>query len=247
MVRARTAKASALTAGHGKAPRGGRLGTVRVSGFQWYACLGPGRKGFGHASGERCSGLDLRSCDRCPGYAARDVNRQDSGVAYGSTRTGWRSRCATAVTFTVNSTSLACTGSGDPGRTLLEGKAGLAPVPPLKFNVHVLAVGGRGSGVPVPVPLSEAQQGIAFHRTSAGRIPAGRDCPELLASDRPLPLRRRSADCPSFPAPRGRGCGSDTRCGRGNPRSGCGSAPFLRRAPAPHPSRHGRARGCHCG
>ena len=59
-------------------------------------------------------------------------------MAYGFTATGWRSRCATEVMINVNGTSFLHTGSGVPGRTLLEGKVGLAPMPPLNFNVGLL-------------------------------------------------------------------------------------------------------------
>ena len=39
------------------------------------ACLAS--KENDHVSGERCSGLDLISCDRSPGYAAQGINNRE--------------------------------------------------------------------------------------------------------------------------------------------------------------------------
>lgn len=65
-------------------------------------------------------------------------------MAYGFTATGWRSRCATEVMINVNGTSFLRTGSDLAGRTLLEGKVGLAPMPPLNFKIGL----PRYNGVP---------------------------------------------------------------------------------------------------
>lgn len=125
----------------------GALG--RVSGFPRSTCLGPGRQGNGHDAVERCSRLDLLSCDRGPGYAARGVNGRDSAMACGSTQSGWRSRCATEVMIQ-DCTSFAGTGSGEPGRTLVGGAVGLVPASP-QVQLTPLAQLWRVLGVPVPV------------------------------------------------------------------------------------------------
>ena len=194
---------------------------VQVSGFQRSACLEPGREGIGHGAGERCSGLDLLSCDRCPGYAAREVNEGDTkwhmALAYGMACSP-RHR----VFFDVNGTSCVGTGSGVPGRIVLEGMAGLAPMSPLKFNLGFRARYGVPreflfpySDVPFRIhPTSGAPTGREAHRAPLRcRLPA----PSLAAGDR---SESQAAAHGGRPAPLGRRADPDPRGGSAPPADG---------------------------
>jgi hypothetical protein len=155
------------------APGGGALAPVasghpgisgalgRVSGFQRSACRGPGRKGSGHDAVERCSGLGLLSCDRCPGYAARGFKGRESDMACGSTQMWWRSRRATEV-MNKGCTSFAGTGSGGPGRTLPGGMMGLAPCLPSSSTYAcfwALKGAGRSCSRTAQGPMARADVG----------------------------------------------------------------------------------------
>ena len=119
-----------------------------------------------HGSGERCSGLDLISGDRGPGYAARGINNRGirSGVSLlrlrgdvlaTSPSSPWVSRISSAPPLCAPARVI-------PGRTLLGVKVGFAPVPSLNFKLRRLALSDECLEVPVPVLLQTRSNAARF-------------------------------------------------------------------------------------
>jgi hypothetical protein len=109
----------------------------------------------GHVSVQRCSGLDLNGCDPGPGYAARDVTQGAFAVAYRSSATGWRPRCATedVVACGISGTPPACAPARViPGRTLLEGEGRVGSRSSPQLQCTSLLLLQPVWAVPVPEP-----------------------------------------------------------------------------------------------
>jgi len=114
-------------------------------------------KDNGHVSAERCAGLDLSSCDRGSGYAIRGISNRNikSGVSFMRLRGDGRAASPSSLWgWRMSSAPPLCAPARViPGRTLLEVKAGSAPIPSLTFKLNPLPLSGPCPKVPVPVLL----------------------------------------------------------------------------------------------
>ena len=133
----------------GPDPVGCQLFTHRLSGA-WQV------REEDHVWEKRCSELDLLCCDQRSGYAARDFNTWQTGVAYDSLqlRDGVRATPSSSplVCRIVGAPPLGAPARVLPGRTLWEGKGrvGSRTSPQLQITPFVPGLGP--AWVPVPVP-----------------------------------------------------------------------------------------------
>ena len=149
------APVAAVTSSHQGLPVGCLWFTHALSGA-WQ-----GRKGD-HVWETRCSRLDRLGCDPDPGYAARGVNTRGTELAYRSLRLRDDARAASpsspCVCRIVGAPPLCAPARVFPGRTLLEVKAGLAPIPFLNFNVRPFSAGGGPLECLFPYQLKPSQR-----------------------------------------------------------------------------------------
>ena len=149
------APVAAVTSSHQGLPVGCLWFTHALSGA-WQ-----GRKGD-HVWETRCSRLDRLGCDPDPGYAARGVNTRGTELAYRSLRLRDDARAASpsspCVCRIVGAPPLCAPARVIPGRTLLEVKAGLAPIPSLNFNVRPFSAGGGPLECLFPYQLKPSQR-----------------------------------------------------------------------------------------